>query len=85
MVTLNIKVRNMCVNTMGAISMVVKKCFPHSRDSHMNNKITMEERWKNTKLKEKRLKDEGYIVLSKWSCEFTNDKRLKLLEILYML
>ena len=51
-----------------------KTCFPHSRDSHMNNKVSMEVRWKNTKLKEKRLKEAGYIVKSKWSCEFVQDK-----------
>ena len=51
-----------------------KKCFPHSRDSHMNNKISMEESWKNTKLNEERLKEKGYIVLSKWSCELAQDK-----------
>ena len=50
-----------------------KTCFPHSRDSHMNNRISMEQRWKNTKLKEKRLTEQGYIVLSKWSCEFVQD------------
>ena len=52
-----------------------KSCFPHSREAHMNNKVSMEQRWKNTKLKEKRLKEKGYIVLSKWSCEFTQDKK----------
>ena len=39
----------------------------------MNNRISMEQRWKNTKLKEKRLTEQGYIVLSKWSCEFAQD------------
>ena len=52
-----------------------KSCFPHSRETHMNNKVSMEQKWKNTKLKEKRLKEKGYIVLSKWSCEFTQDKK----------
>ena len=51
-----------------------KTCFPHSRDSHMNNRVSMEVRWKNTKLKEQRLKEAGYIVKSKWSCEFVQDK-----------
>ena len=35
----------------------------------------MEQRWKNTNLKEKRLLKHGYIVLSKWSCEFAQDKK----------
>ena len=52
-----------------------KTCFPHSRDSHMNNRVSMEERWKNTKIKERRLTQMGYIVLSKWSCEFAQDKK----------
>ena len=52
-----------------------KTCFPHSRDTHMNNKISMEQRWKNTQLKEKRLKNQDYIVISKWSCEFEQDKK----------
>ena len=41
----------------------------------MNNRISMELRWKNTKLKEKRLKENGYTVISKWSCEFAEDKK----------
>ena len=52
-----------------------KNCFPHSRETHMNNRISMEVRWKNTKLKEKRLKEKGYTVISKWSCEFAEDKK----------
>ena len=52
-----------------------KTCFPHSRDTFMNNRISIEQRWKNTKLKEKRLTEKGYIVLSKWSCEFAQDKK----------
>ena len=52
-----------------------KNCFPHSRETHMNNRISMELRWKNTKLKEKRLKENGYTVISKWSCEFAEDKK----------
>ena len=52
-----------------------KTCFPHNRDTFMNNRISMEQRWKNTKLKEKRLTEKGYIVLSKWSCEFAQDKK----------
>ena len=52
-----------------------KKCFQHSRDTYMNKRISLEQRWKNTKLKERRLKEKGYIVLSKWSCEFTEEKQ----------
>ena len=52
-----------------------KKCFPHSRDTCMDKKISIEQRWKNTKLKERRLKEKGYIVPSKWSCEFTEEKK----------
>ena len=51
------------------------KCFPHSRDSTMNNKITMAQRYRETKLKEKRLTEGGYTVISKWSCDFAEDKK----------
>ena len=30
-----------------------KTCFPHNRDTFMNNRISIEQRWKNTKLKKK--------------------------------
>ena len=42
-----------------------KKCFPHSRETTMNNNTSIAQRWRNTQIKEKRLREQGYIVLSK--------------------
>ena len=51
------------------------KCFPHNRETTMNNHRSIAQRWRNTQLKEKRLKEKGYVVLSKWSCEFAEEKQ----------
>ena len=51
------------------------KCFPRDRITTMNDGKSMEQRYKETKLKEKRLKEAGYEVISKWSCEFNQDKK----------
>ena len=52
-----------------------KKCFPHSRENTLNNNSSIAQRWRDTQIKEKRLKEQGYIVLSKWSCEFAEEKK----------
>ena len=52
-----------------------KKCFPHSRENTMNNNSSIAQRWRDTQMKERRLKEQGYIVLSKWSCEFAEEKK----------
>jgi len=52
-----------------------KNCFQYNRDSIKNNNISMNQRWRDTKLKEKRLKDSGYIILTKWSCDFAEEKK----------
>ena len=52
-----------------------EKCFPHSRETTMNNNSSIAQRWRDTQMKEKRLKEQGYIVLSKWSCEFAEEKK----------
>ena len=52
-----------------------KKCFPHSRETTMNNNISIAQRWRDTQIKEKRLKEQGYIVLSKWSCDFAEERK----------
>ena len=52
-----------------------KKCFPHSRENILNNNSSIAQRWRDTQIKEKRLKEQGYIVLSKWSCEFAEEKK----------
>ena len=41
----------------------------------MNNHRSIAQRWRDTQLKEKRLKEKGYVVLSKWSCEFAEEKQ----------
>ena len=41
----------------------------------MNNHRSIAQRWRDTQLKEKRLKEKGYVVLSKWSCEFVEEKQ----------
>ena len=51
------------------------KCFPHNRETTMNNHRSIAQRWRDTQLKEKRLKEKGYVVLSKWSCEFGEEKQ----------
>ena len=52
-----------------------KRCFPHSRETTMNNNTSIAQRWRDTQIKEKRLRDQGYIVLSKWSCEFVEERK----------
>ena len=52
-----------------------KKCFPHSRETTMNNNTFIAQRWRDTQIKEKRLREQGYIVLSKWSCEFAEERK----------
>ena len=51
------------------------QCFPRDRETTMNDGKSMAQRHRETMLKEKRLTDNGYIVLSKWSCDFMNDKK----------
>ena len=41
----------------------------------MNNNTSIAQRWRDTQIKEKRLREQGYIVLSKWSCEFAEDRK----------
>ena len=41
----------------------------------MNNNTSIAQRWRDTQIKEKRLRDQGYIVLSKWSCEFAEERK----------
>ena len=52
-----------------------EKCFPHNREIIMNNHRSMAQRYRDTKLKEKRLERDGYFVLTKWSCEFAEEKK----------
>ena len=41
----------------------------------MNNNTSIAQRWRDTQIKEKRLREQGYIVLSKWSCEFAEERK----------
>ena len=50
-------------------------CYPHNREIIMNNHRSMAQRYRDTVVKEKRLEREGYILLTKWSCEFVEDKK----------
>ena len=53
------------------------KCFPRDREKTMNDGKSMAQRYRETKVKEQRLKKAGYIVLTKWSCEHVEDKKQK--------
>ena len=41
----------------------------------MNNNTSIAQRWRDTQIKEKRLREQGYIVLSEWSCEFAEERK----------
>ena len=41
----------------------------------MNNNTSITQRWRDTQIKEKRLREQGYIVLRKWSCEFAEERK----------
>ena len=49
------------------------RCFIRNRDNIMNKGKSMAQRYKETLLKEKRLKEMGYELHTKWSCEFSTD------------
>ena len=50
------------------------KCYPRDREKIMNDGKSMAQRYRETVLKEQRLKEAGYIVLTKWSCVFQREK-----------
>ena len=50
-------------------------CFPRDREITMNDNKSMAQRYRDTMLKEKRLRNAGYTVLTKWSCQFAKDKK----------
>ena len=51
------------------------KCYPRDRESTMNNGKSMAQRFRETVVKEKRLTELGYVVLTKWSCDFNREKK----------
>ena len=69
------KERNMYVSSMDVIFHGCEKCFPRNREIIMNNHRSMAQRYRDTKLKEKSLERDGYFVLTKWSCEFAEEKK----------
>ena len=51
-----------------------QKCFPRDRNTTMNDNKSMEQRYRETKVKENRLRKEGFEVITKWSYDFAKDK-----------
>ena len=49
------------------------KCFKTNREKTLKNNKSLEQRFRETKLKEKRLKQLGFSVISKWSCEWLEE------------
>ena len=49
------------------------KCYIRDREMTVNNGKSLALRYKETLLKQKRLKELGYVLISKWSCEFKLD------------
>ena len=50
-------------------------CYPRDRETTMNDYKSMAQRYRETCLKEERLQNAGYKVLSKWSREFALEKK----------
>ena len=48
-------------------------CFQSDRESTMNGGKSLAQRYRETELKVKRLREMGFIVIQKWSCEFQRD------------
>jgi hypothetical protein len=48
------------------------KCYPKCRDIPINGK-SLDQKYSDTLLKEKRLKELGYKLVTKWSCDFHTD------------
>ncbi len=50
-------------------------CYPRDREITMNDGKSMAQRYRETVVKEQRLRRAGYIVLNKWSCVFHREKK----------
>ena len=48
-------------------------CYTIDRENTMIDKKSLAQRYRETLLKEKRLREMGYNVITKWSCEFLTD------------
>ena len=51
------------------------ECYPRDREITMNDNKSIAQRYRETMLREKRLTEAGYIIISKWMCHFTRDKK----------
>ena len=51
------------------------KCFKSDREKIKKDNKSLAQRFRETKLKEKRLRELGYEVISKWSCEWLQEKK----------
>ena len=49
------------------------ECFPSDRENTMKGSKSLAQRYRNTLVKEKRLREIGYEVITKWSCTFQTD------------
>lgn len=49
------------------------KCFPRDREMTVNNGKSLAQRYRETMLREERLKELGYTLITKWECEFDRD------------
>ena len=51
------------------------KCYKHDRESTLNNNKSLGQRYRETMLKEERLKKMGYNIVSIWSCDWKDQKK----------
>ena len=58
------------MNSTGVTGMVALNVILEDRESIINNGKSLSLRYKETLIKEQRLKELGYIVITKWSCDF---------------
>ena len=49
------------------------ECFPSDRENTMKGSKSLAQRYRDTLVKEKRLREIGYEVITKWSCTFQTD------------
>lgn len=50
-------------------------CYQINRDKVINNNKSLAQMYRDTMIKEKRLREMGFSVITKWSCEFAKDCR----------
>ena len=52
-------------------------CFKNDREKTVKYSKSLAQRYRDTKLKQKRLRALGFVVISKWSCEWMKEKKEK--------